>query len=277
MLSRIFILLLLVMTSAVKADTYDFAYVAQGDPRLTPIQVFDNGKQTWLQLSQLRPLPVILAITSAGEVMLPSRQEGQMLIIDRVEQQLAIVVGRTRATVRYVGNNKRPTEAVLFGSTSPIKESGMAPAPVPADQILAARKKQSTDAVESPPSAPAPNAASAQPVTTEQGKDSQASTATVPSRDEKPKEATTPTTWTLREGYMIGRELKEWGDIAGWHVEWSLKKDWSIPTKTTFNGDFKTAASEVIKTLASNGVIIRAQFFDGNQTMMITGAGVVEQ
>ena len=277
MRSRIIILLLLTMIGSVKAETYDFAYTAQGDPRLTPIQVFDNGKQTWLQLSQMRPLPVILAITPAGEVMLPARPEGQMLIIDRVEQQLAIVVGRSRATVRYIGKNQRQTEAVLFGATSPIKETGMATAPVPADQVLAARKKSPTTVVEPSPPSTATNVVSAQPAMPEQNNGSQASVTSAPTKDDAPKEATAPTTWTLREGHMIGRELKEWAESAGWHVEWALKKDWSTPTKTTFNGDFKAAASEVIKTLASNGVIIRVQFFDGNQTMMVTGAGVVEQ
>lgn len=83
--------------------------------------------------------------------------------------------------------------------------------------------------------------------------------------------------WTLKEGHTVGREIQEWAKGAGWKVIWNLGKDWAIPTKTTFSGDFKSAASEVIKTLAANGVLIRAQFYDGNRTMVVTGPGVAEQ
>lgn len=83
--------------------------------------------------------------------------------------------------------------------------------------------------------------------------------------------------WNLREGQMVGKEIQNWAKNAGWKVIWQLPKDWFIPASTTFSGDFKAAASEVITTLAANGILIRAQFFDGNKTMVVTGPGVVEQ
>lgn len=85
------------------------------------------------------------------------------------------------------------------------------------------------------------------------------------------------TSWTLKEGHTIGREIQTWAKSAGWKVVWNLGKDWSVPASTTFTGDFKSAATEVIKTLSANGVLIRAQFYDGNKTMVVTGPGVAEQ
>lgn len=83
--------------------------------------------------------------------------------------------------------------------------------------------------------------------------------------------------WTLKAGGTIGQELLAWGEKAGWKVIWNMPKDWAIPASTVFTGDFPAAASEVIKTLASNGALVRAQFFEGNKTMVVTGPGVAAQ
>lgn len=86
-----------------------------------------------------------------------------------------------------------------------------------------------------------------------------------------------PEVWTLPAGHAIGQALQTWGEKAGWKVMWSMTKDWSIPASTTFTGDFQTAASDVIKTLAANGALIRAAFYEGNKTMVVTGPGVAAQ
>jgi hypothetical protein len=83
--------------------------------------------------------------------------------------------------------------------------------------------------------------------------------------------------WTLTAGHTVGEELQGWGEKAGWKVIWSMPKDWSVPATTSFSGDFKSAASDVVKTLAANGALVRAQFYDGNKTMIVTGPGVVQQ
>lgn len=87
----------------------------------------------------------------------------------------------------------------------------------------------------------------------------------------------TPGSWTLTAGHTIGQELAAWGEKAGWKVVWSMQKDWTVPASTVFPGDFKTAASAVITTLAGNGALIRAQFYDGNNTLVVVGPGVTPQ
>lgn len=83
--------------------------------------------------------------------------------------------------------------------------------------------------------------------------------------------------WTLTAGRTVGQELQAWGAKAGWKVIWSMPKDWSIPASTSFTGDFPVAAAEVIKTLATNGALVRAQLYEGNKTMVVTGPGVAAQ
>ena len=86
-----------------------------------------------------------------------------------------------------------------------------------------------------------------------------------------------PTLWTLAAGSTVGRGLQLWGEKAGWQVVWSLTKDWAVPAATSFTGDFQAAAGDVIKTLAANGALIHAQFYEGNRTMVISGPGVAAQ
>lgn len=81
--------------------------------------------------------------------------------------------------------------------------------------------------------------------------------------------------WRLNAGRLVRQELTEWGSKSGWHVLWHLQRDWTIPADTEFSGDFKEAASAVIRTLAENGLVIRGQFYDGNRTLVVSGASPV--
>ncbi|HEY0843443.1 toxin co-regulated pilus biosynthesis Q family protein [Methylotenera sp.] len=83
-----------------------------------------------------------------------------------------------------------------------------------------------------------------------------------------------PKSWKLHLGKLVGMELQEWAKAEGWTVVWQVPKDWNVAAETTFQGDFKTASSAVINSLANSGAIIRAQFHDLNKTLVITGPGV---
>ena len=82
--------------------------------------------------------------------------------------------------------------------------------------------------------------------------------------------------WDLVLGHSISQDLKAWADKAGWVVIWNISKDWSVPANTRFVGDFEVAAGDVIKTLSANGALVRAQFFEGNKTVVVVGPGVTE-
>ena len=86
-----------------------------------------------------------------------------------------------------------------------------------------------------------------------------------------------PPVWTLRQGYPIGKELMAWGKTVGWTLVWQLPRDVVAPSTSTFTGDFPTAATEVVRTLAENGALIHAKIFDGNHTVVVQGPGVSPQ
>lgn len=83
--------------------------------------------------------------------------------------------------------------------------------------------------------------------------------------------------FTLRKGESIKSELENWAQRSGWEVIWNLADTWLIPNGITYYGDFKTAATTVIQTLAENGIVIRCIANEANKTMLIVGAGVQEQ
>ena len=84
--------------------------------------------------------------------------------------------------------------------------------------------------------------------------------------------------WDMTAGHTINQDLQSWARQSGnWSVIWQLDRDWVIPASTRFNGEFQDAVSDAIKTLASNGAMVRAHIYEGNHTIVITGPGVAEQ
>ncbi|HJV75119.1 MAG TPA: toxin co-regulated pilus biosynthesis Q family protein [Noviherbaspirillum sp.] len=83
--------------------------------------------------------------------------------------------------------------------------------------------------------------------------------------------------WTLTSGHTINQDMQAWASKAGWKLIWNMNQDWAVPATTNFTGDFQTAATTVINTMASNGALIRAQFYSGNKTLVVVGPGVTSR
>lgn len=80
--------------------------------------------------------------------------------------------------------------------------------------------------------------------------------------------------WKLKQGETIRAELAKWASESGWAMVWQLDKDWVIPADSIFTGSFDSASANVIETLASNGVLIHANFYTANKTLVVDGPGV---
>ena len=86
-----------------------------------------------------------------------------------------------------------------------------------------------------------------------------------------------PPIWQLKKGETIRSELTKWAKDSDWSLVWQFDKDWVIPSNSEFTGNFDVAAAKVIETLSSNGILIHANFFSANKTLVITGPGVTPQ
>jgi type IV secretion system protein VirB9 len=74
-----------------------FNYTLKGDIPLRPVRVFDDGKKTYIQISQTaknREAPVLVVIGSDGkEEMVNYRVKGDMYIVDRLFDRAQLVLG----------------------------------------------------------------------------------------------------------------------------------------------------------------------------------------
>lgn len=76
---------------------YRFDWELSGEPAVAPLQVFDNGHQTWLQFLPSQALPAIFAYGDAGQRLLDYSRQGEYLILDGVWSELHFRGGHLRA------------------------------------------------------------------------------------------------------------------------------------------------------------------------------------
>ena len=88
-----------------------FDWSLSGDRSIAPLQVFDNGRQTWLQFSSGHPVPAVFArihvqpgasgaTERGGDRLLAWRQHGDFVVIDEVPELLVFRGGHLRAEAR---------------------------------------------------------------------------------------------------------------------------------------------------------------------------------
>lgn len=75
--------------------------------------------------------------------------------------------------------------------------------------------------------------------------------------------------WTLSAGRLIGKQIRDWGQTAGWRVVWDARQDWVVASSTKFSGDFQKAASQVLEYMAGEGAPVRGTFYTGNHTLVV--------
>jgi hypothetical protein len=86
------------------SSKYTFDYAIKGQATVSPIQVFDNGGDTYFQFRQDRPIPAIFAVTQCGtKVLLGSEQQGAYTVIAGRYKNLSLQMGEKSATVDYTG------------------------------------------------------------------------------------------------------------------------------------------------------------------------------
>lgn len=118
---------------------YDFSYRIEGDARAAPLQIFDDGKQTYLHFRDV--VPGIFAVDSEGKpIMLTTRRDGQYVVADRIERKFVFLVeqNKARASARYIGHQNR---AVLPHELAALREPVAAPRVEPLSQKVSFQKE----------------------------------------------------------------------------------------------------------------------------------------
>ncbi|NTZ86150.1 hypothetical protein FCJ61_24885 [Burkholderia metallica] len=113
-----------------------------------------------------------------------------------------------------------------------------------------------------------------------------ASSSIVPPASLSPSETVVTTTpvpsldfdnaYRLTAGMSLQTQLREWAKKSGWNVIWSLPRDWIVPGDAAYGPDFTAAATHVIQDLATAGIDVRGDLFNGNRTLVVHEAGESE-
>lgn len=148
-----------------QATSYDFSYRLSGDRRVAPIQVFDDGRQTWLQFAPGQVMPaVFVQQADKGLQLADYQQQGPYLVLQGTAGQIDLRIGDIMARAEYTGTVARQPAAVTVPASAP---AVLSPAPHPS--VSATHPAQPTAANPARPTAPASavnhsiNAAAASP------------------------------------------------------------------------------------------------------------------
>ncbi|ABD71938.1 hypothetical protein Rfer_4251 (plasmid) [Rhodoferax ferrireducens T118] len=128
MLSRALPLLFSVVAAlaAHAGDAFDFGYRSAGENDLKPVQAFDDGERTYLQMKGAL-VPVVLASVDGKMTMLQVKNNGQYLVVPAITNKLTLQFANLSAKVTYTGAGRNRTvlakDAVLRQDMTPVEPS----------------------------------------------------------------------------------------------------------------------------------------------------------
>lgn len=186
------------------AQGFRFDWQLSGDPAVAPLQVFDDGRETWLQFAPGQALPAIFGVGSEGERALPYVRRDPYVVVVGTWKALSFRGGRLSAKAQ-----RAQSAAPALADAAPA-ESSHPETPAPStDSAGAASTAPADTAVPGPLAATPPLVYRAAPPDS-----------------------------TLRA--VLGR----WADMAGWTFHshhWAVDVDIPLSATAEFPGDFKSA------------------------------------
>jgi hypothetical protein len=200
------------------------------------MQVFDDGRQTWLQFLPGQAVPAIFVVTAAGtEHPVPYRRHEPYVVVQGKWQTLLLRGGHLQARADYV----RGTAAPAPGAIAATSQAPGAPA------RLASQHGGE-------PATPT----SAVPMMTDKA------ALAASSKHEKPPQKK-PYRASQNDENMR-RVLVSWAKIAGWTFDpehWAVDVDIPLSGSANFEGDFKQAVRELLATTELGELPVQPCFY----------------
>ena len=100
----------LAATAIHASEAFNFAYRSSGESDLKPLQVFDDGHSTYLQMKGSL-VPAVLVNDDGKQVMLQVKRSGQYLIVQALAPEMTLQFANLKARVVYTGVGRQ--KAVL--------------------------------------------------------------------------------------------------------------------------------------------------------------------
>ncbi|MEC6413700.1 TrbG/VirB9 family P-type conjugative transfer protein [Achromobacter xylosoxidans] len=117
--------------SGVAAPGFRFDWLLSGDPAVAPMQVFDDGRETWLQFAPGQAIPAIFGVDADGERVVPYVRRDPYVVLAGNWDSLWFRGGRLLARAR-----RAPAGGLDQGAADGDASAGMSPRVQGADNPL---------------------------------------------------------------------------------------------------------------------------------------------
>lgn len=204
------------------ARAFSFDWRLSGDPQVAPLQVFDDGRRTWMQFAGDHAAPAVFRREPSGDVLLDAVREGGYLVVKGVWPHLVLRGGHLVAHVRQ-GAVADPgatvsAQPVALPIDAPVPDQAvsLAEAPEPVNEALLDRQI--------PPDVPV-----------------------MPLAFQPPAPVS---------GFQVGpadgnlrQALTRWAKSAGWTfgaAHWAVDVDIPLAGSARFDGDFRSSVRQLL-------------------------------
>jgi hypothetical protein len=110
---------------------YDFRWRLSGDRAVAPLQVFDDGRQTWLQFAPGQTVPAIFRGGARGDQPLDYRRAGPYVVLDGVWPRLVLRGGGLRGAIERATGGAPAPQSAQASPVSPVSPAVAGPAAGP--------------------------------------------------------------------------------------------------------------------------------------------------
>lgn len=217
------------------AGSYDFSYRVSGDRRVAPVQVFDDGRSTYVQFKTGQTVPAIFTIDQQGERLASYTATSPYVVISGTAKELVMRIGGVSATVQYEGAPRRNPQ---FAAAPADDDLDMA-APIAASRAF-----------------PVTGAAMA----------TRTVAARAPASPARPIGGSLVFDAALADQNMR-KVLSRWARMAGWAFEaehWTVDVDIPLAGAASFGADFKGSVRALLASTELSSRPLQPCFYSNN-------------
>ncbi|WMD23149.1 TcpQ domain-containing protein [Achromobacter seleniivolatilans] len=261
------------------AQGFRFDWQLSGDQAVAPMQVFDDGREVWLQFAPGQRLPAIFGLRADGEHALPYTRREPYVVVTGAWGGLLFRGGRLAARARREG------EAATAGVAQPAAVTQEQGQPAVATALgvgrLAADGPLAADGAAAGVVAPAAGDAAAAKASPDTARPMPVNVG-LPQKGDSGlpvPQIATPTLVTPSARLFLAAPpdttlravLARWAAGSGWTFEaqhWAVDVDIPLSATAEFSGDFKSAVRELLAATELADKPLQPCFY-GNQVLRV--------